>query len=465
VHDKTYDNEEVFAFEEENGMNHARKFLSVFVLAALLALTFSTPAHAFDGRGGDRVVIEAGETVDDDLYVGAQEFVLDGTVNGDLIVFGQTVTINGKVDGDLMTAAQTVAVNGEVTGSIRMAGSILFVGEKASIGGDIVGAGYSFDGRLGSTIGQDLVFAGGQILLAGDVTRNVQVATGGFDLRGNVGGDVQAEVGEADRGNAGPPPTLFMPHSIIPAPTVRPGLTIEAPATIAGDLKYTQSKEVTIPEGVVSGKVTRTPPTRNANAPLEETSAQKITKWGLNFVRTSITLILIGLFLLWLFPFFVRGLSDQLQANPLPSLGWGAVAWAAFFFVLLLIITVTILGGLLFGLLTLGQLTGAVIWLGLLALAGLMITFVLVTTFVAKVVFGVALGKWILLRANSPLAEHRYWPMVVGVLITVVVTALLSFPLIPGVLGWLVNFAIVLLGLGALWLWSREQMVKRAVVS
>jgi hypothetical protein len=256
-----------------------------------------------------------------------------------------------------------------------------------------------------------------------------------------------------------------MPHSTIAAPTVRPGLTIEAPATIAGDLKYTQSKDVNIPAGVVNGKVTRTPPTRNANAPLEETSAQKITKWGLNFVRTSITLILVGLLLLWLFPFFVRGLSDQLQAHPLPSLGWGAVAWAAFFFVLMLFSAATILGGLLFGLLTLGQLTGAVIWLGLLALVGLIIMFALVTTFIAKVVFGAALGKWILLRANSPLAEHRYWPMVVGVMITVVVIALLSFPLIPGLLGWLVNFAIVLLGLGALWLWSRERMIKRAVVS
>lgn len=446
-------------------MNHARKFLSVFVLTGLLALTFSTPAHAFDGRGGDKVVIEAGEVVDDDLYVGAQEFVLDGTVNGDLIVFGQTVTINGKVDGDLMTAAQTVAVNGEVTGSIRMAGSILFVGEQAKVGGDVVGAGYSFEGRPGSTVGQDLVFAGGQILLTGDVTRNVQVATGGFDLRGNVGGDVHAEVGEADQGNAGPPPTLFMPHSTIAPPTVRPGLTIDSSATIAGDLKYTQSKDVSIPAGVVSGKVTRTPPTRNANAPLEETTSQKITKWGLDFVRTSITLILIGLLLLWLFPFFVRGLSDQLQTKPLPSLGWGAVAWAGFFFVLMLIIAATILGGLLFGVLTLGQLTGAVIWLGILALFGLIVSFVLVTTFVAKVVFGAALGKWIFLRLNSPLAEHKYWPMMVGVLITVVVTALLSFPLIPGFLAWLVNFAIVLLGLGALWLWSRERIVKTAVVS
>src|SRR4030095_13630122 len=130
-------------------MNQTRKFLSIVVLAALLVLTFITPAQAFDGRGGDKVIIGSDEVVDDDLYVSAEEFVLDGTVNGDLIVFGRTMTINGKVDGDVMAAGQTVVVNGEVTGSIRMAGSVLFVGEGASIGGDIVSAGYSLEVRKG----------------------------------------------------------------------------------------------------------------------------------------------------------------------------------------------------------------------------------------------------------------------------------------------------------------------------
>jgi len=442
-------------------MNQTRKFLSIFALAALLVLTFITPAHAFDGRGGDRVVIGSDEVVNDDLYVSAQEFVLDGRVNGDLIAFGQVITINGTVDGDLMTAGQTVVVNGEVTGSIRMAGSVLFVEEEAIIGGDIVSAGYSLEVRQGSAIGQDLVFAGAQISLAGDVTRNVQVGTAAFELRGNVGGDVRAEVGEADQGQAGPPPMMFMPQSTVPAPNVKPGLTIDPSAKIEGDLEYTQSKDLTFPAGVVNGKVTRTvPASSGGTAAREETAGQKIGKWALGFVRNSLTLILIGLFLLWLFPSFVRGLSTHLQAKPLPSLGWGVVAWAGFFFAMLLVVCVTILGGILFGVLTLGQLTGTVIWLGLLALFALIVGFVLATTFVAKVVFGAALGKWMLARANSPLAEHRYWPMVVGVLITVAVIALLSFPLIPGFLGGLLNFAVMLFGLGALWLWGRERMVK-----
>jgi cytoskeletal protein CcmA (bactofilin family) len=447
-------------------MNQTRKFLFIFALAALLVLTLITPAQAFDSRGGDRVVIGSDEVVNDDLYVSAQEFVLDGTVNGDLIAFGQTVTINGTVDGDLMSAAQTVVVNGEVTGAIRMAGSVLFVGEEASIGGDIVSAGYSLEVRQGSAIGQDLVFAGAQILLAGDVARNVQVGTSAFELRGNVGGDVKADVGNADQGPAGPPPMLFMPQSSVPAPNVKPGLTIDPSASIEGNLEYTQSKDLTFPAGVVGGEVTRTAPqSSGGTAAGKETTAQKVGKWALGFVRNSVTLILIGLLLLWLFPAFVSGLSAHLQAKPLPSLGWGAVAWAGFFFAVFLVICVTILGGIFFGILTLGQLTGTVIWLGILTVFGLIVGFVLVTSFVAKVVFGAALGKWMLARANSPLAEHRYWPMVVGVLITVGLLALLSFPLIPGALGGLLNFAVVLFGLGALWLWGRERMVRKTAES
>src|SRR5688572_7307692 len=442
-------------------MNQTRKFLSIFALTALLVLTFITPAQAFDGRGGDRVVIGSDEVVNDDLYVGSEVFVLDGTVNGDVIAFGQIATINGTVDGDLMAAGQTVVVNGEVTGAIRMAGSVLYVGEAASIGGDIVSAGYSLEVRQGSAIGQDLVFAGAQILLAGDVTRNVQVGTAAFELRGNVGGNVNADVGDPDQDQGGPPPAMFMPQSTVQVPEVKPGLMIDPSAKIEGDLEYTQAKDLTIPAGVVAGKVTRTAPANGGTAAREETTGQKVGKWALGFVRTSVTLILIGLLLLWLFPSFVRGLSAQLQAKPLPSLGWGVVTWAGFFFVLLLVVCVTILGGILFGVLTLGQLTGTVIGLGLLTVFALIVGFVLVTTFVAKVVFGAALGKWMLARANSPLAEHRYWPMVVGVLITVAVIALLSFPLIPGFLGGLLNFAVVLLGLGALWLWGRERMLNR----
>src|SRR5512142_1811738 len=100
-----------------------------------------------------------------------------------------------------------------------------------------------------------------------------------------------------------------------------------------------------------------------------------------------------------------------------------------------------ILMAIIFGLLTLGGLSATTVFLGLLALFGLVLGFVLATSFFSKIVFGMALGKWILSKAGSPVANHRYWPMVIGVAITVAVVALLSFPLIPGALGWLLNLA------------------------
>jgi cytoskeletal protein CcmA (bactofilin family) len=435
------------------------KFLSVLVLAAWLLLVLVTPASAYDGRSGDRVVIPAGETVNDDLYVTAAVFVLDGTVNGDVVALARTITINGKVNGDLMAAGQSVVVNGNVTGSIRMAGSVLQVGKKAVIGRDVLGAGYSLEAQPGSKIGKDAILAGGQVLLAGNVARNVQAATGALELSGPVGGDVKAEVGEPGRG--GPPPGMFMPQSEVAVPRVPAGLTVDPEARIKGDLQYTQSRDVTIPAGVVAGQVLRQAPVPSPSETRRQSPALKIVKWGLGGLGTAIALILVGLLLLWLFPGFVGGLSDQMQSNPLPSLGWGLVAWVGYFAAIFLIVSVTILGAIVLGLLTLGQLAWPVIWLGLLTLAVLIGGFTLLTTLVAKVIFGTALGRWIFARFGSPLAGHRYWPMVLGVLLTVAAITLLTFPFLPGILGWLLNLAIVLLALGALWLWGRSRLQMR----
>ena len=151
-----------------------------------------------------------------------------------------------------------------------------------------------------------------------------------------------------------------------------------------------------------------------------------------------------------------------MSGRPWPSLGWGVVAYAGFFFLVLLTLFVMILGAILFGVLTLSGLSATIVWGGLLVLFALILGFVLATSFVAKIVFGMTLGKWMLTQAHSPLAEHRYWPMVIGVLITVVVLALLTFPLIPGFLGGLLNFAIVLFGLGTMWLWLRPRLQRKA---
>ncbi len=449
-------------------MSRTQRILSIVVLFMLLSLTIVTPAYAFDGRGGDKVIIQSGQVVNDDLYAAGNEVVIDGTINGDAVAFGQIVTVNGTVNGDLISAAQSVVVNGTVTGSVRMAGSVLYVGEKAKIDGDIVSAGYSLEVRQGAKVGRDAVFATAQTLLGSDIGRNVQAYTGGLEIDGDVGGDVKASVGEAGQNQSGPPPTMFMGQTTVPVPIVKPGLTINPEAKIAGNLEYTQNADLAIPAGVVTGKITRAAQpeqTTTSESTPEQTAAQKAADWALKSGRSLISLLLIGLFMLWVFPLFMGALSDELQQKPLPSLGWGVVAYAGFFFVLLLIVFVMILGAVVFGLLTLGGLSATMVFIGLLALFAIILAFVLVTSFLAKIVFGITLGKWILTKLNSPIANHRYWPMVIGVAITVAVVALLTFPFIPGFLGGLLDFAIILFGLGACWLWVRGRTTRPAPVA
>ncbi len=444
-------------------MKRVSKLLSVLAMLALFTLTFATPAYAFDGRTGQDITIQKGEVINDDLYVSAQTFTLNGTVKGDVLVMAQAITINGIVEGDLMAAGQTVVINGTVTGAVRMAGQALQVGGNAQIGSDLIAAGASLETKSSSTVGRDVVVGSAQALMAGDVGRNVLAGTNALEVDGSVGGNVKAYVDASAENQSNPPMSMYMTNIPISIPSVTPGLVVADNAKIAGNLEYSSSVDLPIPSGTVAGKVTRIAIQANeSTARHEQTVVGQVSVWALGLLRSLVTLILLGLLLGWLFPKFMNALSGKVQSQPWPSLGWGAITWASYFFALLAVILVMIVGGILFSFLTLGGLSATVIWLGILSLVGLTIAFVLATAYLTKIVVGETLGKWLLGRVNPALAEHKVWPMVTGVALIVLVVGLLNFPLLPlGFFSWLLNFAVILFGLGALWIWGRERLQVR----
>lgn len=429
-------------------MKPINKVLSVFILLALLTMSITSSAMAFDGRSGENVVIEADEVIKDDLYVGATNFTLEGTVKGDLFVSGETIVINGTVEGDLFAAGQSVVINGTVTDDVRIAGAGLQLGEKAVIGGDLLGGSASMEAKKGSVVEGDFLYGGAQALLAGDVTGDAMFGAGALELRGAIGGDVTAEVGSAE--DAGAPPSSYMWQTGISVPSVAPGFTIDEKATIGGDLVYTQSKDIEIPADAVSGKVTRKEPVADVNVQYTPpTAAEKAASWSFDLLRSIVTLVLFGLLLAWLAPKFMQSVMDKIQTTPAASLGWGVVSYAAFFFTLLVIFTAMIVGGVAFGVLTLGGISGTIVWLGILSIFALIVGFVLVTAFFTKIVVAWMGGKWIMGRINPALAEHKVWPLLVGVVIVALAVAL---PFI----GWIFGLLVMFLGLGALWLWGRD---------
>jgi cytoskeletal protein CcmA (bactofilin family) len=426
-----------------------RKWAGFISLICLVLFALVPAALAFEGRGGDTVVIGAGEVIEDDLYVGAGTFTLDGTVQGDLIVFGSTIEINGTVEGDLIAAGQTVVVRGTVTDDVRIAGMALTLDSDAQVGDDVVAAGFSIEDK-GSSVGGDFICFGYQAILAGEVAEDLTVAANGLQLSGSIGGDVEAEIGEAEEG---PPPTffmtLFMPD--VPAmPSVPLGLTVDEGAHIGGKLDYTSTSEWSIPAGVVAGAITRHEPEIEVGVEEEVVSpARRAAGWFLGHLRRLVTLLLVGLLIIWVAPSWTEKATGALQAKPLPSLGWGVVSIAAFALALLVILIVTIIVAVVLGVITLGGLAGTTAWTGALTMALLVFFFSIAVAYVTKVVVSVLGGRLILARLKPDWAEGRIWPLVVGVVLFVIITA------IP-ILGWLLNLIVVLLGLGALWLLGRD---------
>jgi cytoskeletal protein CcmA (bactofilin family) len=218
-------------------------FLGVVLLAVLLLVP---SAWAGETLSGEEVVIGADEVIEDDLYVAANEVIVEGTIGGDLVAVGNSVTVNGTVEGDLIAAGQSVEVAGQVDDDVRIAGQALLLSEGAFIEDDLIAAGYSLENEPESSVGGVLWYAGYQALLAGSVGEDLAAALNSLTLGGEIDGDVNVEV---DGEDGGPPPSAFGPAPQVPIPVVGSGLTLTESALIGGNLTYQSSAEAQINPG------------------------------------------------------------------------------------------------------------------------------------------------------------------------------------------------------------------------
>lgn len=422
-----------------------RNVVRSVILAALVllaTLVFVEPARAAETRTGDRVVIGADEVLRDDLYAGANTVVVDGTVEGDLVAGASRVTVNGEVEGDVMAAAQTVEISGEVGDDARLAGQALRLGEDGGIAGDLLAAGYSLDNRSGSTVGGDLLFGGYQALLDGEVGRDVRGAVGAMEIGGEVGRNVDLEVGGGDE----EPAAGFAPGAAVDIPSVEPGLTLTDSARVDGDLAYESPTRADISPGAqVGGSVDFRQTPAGARA-AEPSVAAAVALDGL---RLFITLFLIGLVLVWAAPGWTGRLADTVRSRPLASLGSGLAALVAALVALVVVLLVVVLLAVVFGLISLGGLVPVVLGIGALAEAAVAVAFALSAVYLAPVLVSFLGGSMMLSRAGLEGLAGRILSLVVGLTLYVLLRA------VP-VVGTIVAVAVALLGLGALalCLWS-----------
>lgn len=395
------------------------------VITVIAALLIVIPAQAAEIVNTEEVYrLAAGQEIDDDLIVTAQEIYIDGTVRGDLLAVGGFVEINGTVEGDLLALAAEVRINGTVADDVRTLSAGLIINGKvgdallAGAGGGQSGAaGFaSFDGRsiqqgveIGrdATIGGDMIIGAGSVMLAGTIAEDLLVGTNLMDLRGSVAGDARLI---ADR------------------------LELVDTARVAGQLTYSTPAEMSIP-AQVAGSVRFEP------QPIPEVSpGPTLLDYTVRLLLILAGCLLLGWLLLRFSPRTLERPADAITEHPGRALLYGLVAT-------LLLFIVPIISGLIIA---------AVIffwgWLpGIMLMLFLTAALVLAWT-LSPLITGLWLGQTIFRSLDRPV--NRMVALLLGV------AAIVLFSFIPTI-GWLIYLASFLFALGGSLMVGRSTLTWR----
>lgn len=288
------------------------------------------------------------------------------------------------------------------------------VSEVSAVGGAIVVHG---------TVTGDVSGAAGNVLITGTVDGDVSVATGNMRISGDVGGGVSAGAGSVSLEEGATVGGSFdvgagdvrIDGSIggdarVGAETIQLGER----ASIAGSLTYDGRLEGN--RDAVAGDIVR-------DSSLGPTTADgfQSTISSVVSVYAFVANLLLGIVLLALFPRFSEGVADRVRTGPVKTglAGFGLLILVPLLLVALLItiigIPIALVGLLAFGF---------VAWIG--------------------IVYGrFALGMWLLSIASYERAAHNWIGLLLGLFLSAVLSA------IP-ILGGLLNFALFVLGVGAL---------------
>ncbi|SIR53154.1 protein CcmA, bactofilin family [Haladaptatus litoreus] len=300
---------------------------------------------------------------------------------------GTVVVAEGEtINDDLSATAGSVVVRGTVNGDLSALAGNVLVAETGTVSGDV--SALAGNVRIEGTVTGNVESGGGNFVLAqtGTIGGSLEGAAGYSQLAGTVGGDVQV---------------------------ASETLAITETATIDGNLVYDAETFERAPGATIGGTVRQD----ESMADVGPTPVPQIPNWVGTLYGFFVNLLL-GVLLLAVFPTFSDGVAERARSEPLFSAGVGLlllilVPIALVLFAITIIgIPISLLGALLFGI---------VLWIG--------------------TVYGaLTVGVWLLSLADR---TNRWLALLVGLLVVAILTQIPIF-------GGLVQFLVLLLGLGAL---------------
>jgi cytoskeletal protein CcmA (bactofilin family) len=251
-----------------------------------------------------------------------------------------------------MSAAAT-AQQTELGGKVRRGGEVT-IRAGQTVQGDLIASARTV--RIDGRVDGDLFATGGQVIVAGTVTGDVLAGAGRTTISGEVGGDLRAGTGQARiQGRVGEDVLLGAGQA-----------TVASGAQIGGDLIFGAARMQM--DGAVTGNVLGS--TRNytrggsvggserVNVGQPEEEQPTLADRTVEALRRYVSILVIGVLLLWLLPRVFRGAADAARRRPLVSFGVGVMGFIGVIVALVLVVLVTVLVAVVLGLLGLGSLTG-----------------------------------------------------------------------------------------------------------
>ncbi len=458
---------------KELGMFKKFSFTTIAGIALALVLMVALPVGVVQAAdfSHDNFVGED-EVIDDDVFLDGQYCQMEGTINGNLVATCESIEVTGAVNGDAFLFAETinvaesavidgnvfgfgaqVTVDGQVTGSFVSAGATVLLDSTAVVARNAYMAGFETKLADGAQVGMDLFSGANQIIINGDVARDVAVGTNTLELRGSIGRNAKVELGTDDTDVTTYSYYYSPGMQYIPA-DLKNGLRVYEGANIAGDLSYSALDNV---DEQVSEYVAGTidfnqlvEATRSYSTDEICTGSQWINEnFGqLRITRSfsrMITYFAIGALAFWLVKKQSTAVRDRGYAMPGKAFGWGFVSILVGFMGLILVPGTFVLLGILLGVVSLGGLLFT--WYGVvgtLLVVAFVLFFFLVFT-LSKIIAAYVFGYWLMKDVFKAKNSSRWIDLLVGVLFYVILRAIPFF-------GMVVGFAATLFGTGALFI-------------
>ena len=336
------------------------------------------------------------------LLTGSEVTIPAGeTIDHDVYAFAGSVVINGTVNGDVVATGGNIDLNGPVNGDVLAAGGRINV--NGAVAGDVRAAGGQIS--IGGNVTEDVTAAGGQVTVSSSIGQDLIASSGQLTLSGTVAGSAVGTVGAY---------------------------------TKTGSVGGTDSITVT------GNQATFTPAPSNP---------------VVDAIRHFVVVLVVAFVALLIAPRLMRNAEAEVRERPLPSAGWGVVAFFGYFVLIIVLAILMVLLAIVFGALGFGELVGVDIFGGLVLILAITFAFIVAVAFLADAIVGLALARLVVARSGRSGSATAFstgadrWTDLAWLAVgTAIVVVLSSLPVVGG----FVKLVVVLLGLGALWLAWRQ---------